>query len=591
MIPTPTQVTPPKRRGSERRDNPRSPLDLAPATLQAVLDALAEREFTPNRRRDLRSAVTRVAKLLGDASARITLELPVLGARLAAISPIAVGLTPKSFSNIRSDLLAAVDASGLRPARSPAKALSPAWSELLAKLPKRREGIGLSRLARYASAQGITPQQVDDAGLAGFITAVREGSFHRQPNVLHRRTAQIWNEAAGRPGLQLRKVTVPSFRPAPKRIEWELLSDEFRRSVDDHLAWCSGSDVFAVDGRPRRLATRTLELRRGQIHAAVTALVAAGVEPSASTIKSLADFVTPAALKLILLQRYDAANGRANAYNRDLAEALVQIAREWVKVDTAVLAELKKLAARVPMPPAGLTDKNKRFLRQFDDPAVLQRLHQLPGLLWAEVRRQERPNFRTLAKAQVALALSILSYMPLRLQNLAALTFDVHLFVQAGPHAISSLEIPAAEVKNKSELAFDIPRHIVKMLIEYRDRIAPQIIGHRPERLFVNADGSPKSPSTVAWLIVNYAKRRAGIILTAHQFRHLCAKILLDAEPGSFETVKQALGHQNLKTTVGAYAGVDSRRAARHHQHLIEQTLAAGKLRHRAKPSRDNLKG
>jgi hypothetical protein len=191
MIPTPTQVTPPKRRGSERRDNPRSPLDLAPATLQAVLDALAEREFTPNRRRDLRSAVTRVAKLLGDASARITLELPVLGARLAAISPIAVGLTPKSFSNIRSDLLAAVDASGLRPARSPAKALSPAWSELLAKLPKRREGIGLSRLARYASAQGITPQQVDDAGLAGFITAVREGSFHRQPNVLHRRTAQI----------------------------------------------------------------------------------------------------------------------------------------------------------------------------------------------------------------------------------------------------------------------------------------------------------------------------------------------------------------------------------------------------------------
>jgi hypothetical protein len=186
--------------------------------------------------------------------------------------------------------------------------------------------------------------------------------------------------------------------------------------------------------------------------------VTAGVEPS--DIRSLADLVTPAALKLILLQRYNAANGRANAYNRDLAEALVQIAREWVKVDTAVLAELKKLAAKMPMPPTGLTDKNKRFLRQFDDPAVLQRLHQLPGLLWAEVRRQARPNFRVLAKAQVALALSILSYMPLRLQNLAALMFDVHLFVQAGAHAISSLEIPAAEVKNKSELAFDIPRHI-----------------------------------------------------------------------------------------------------------------------------------
>ena len=90
---------------------------------------------------------------------------------------------------------------------------------------------------------------------------------------------------------------------------------------------------------------------------------------------------------------------------------------------------------------------------------------------------------------------------------------------------------------------------------------------------------------------MNYAKRRAGIILTPHQFRHLSAKVLLDAEPGSFETVKQVLGHQNLKTTVGAYAGVDSRRAARHHQHLIEQTLAAGKPRYRGRPSGEILKG
>jgi integrase len=101
--------------------------------------------------------------------------------------------------------------------------------------------------------------------------------------------------------------------------------------------------------------------------------------------------------------------------------------------------------------------------------------------------------------------------------------------------------------------------------------------------LFVNADGSPKSQATVAWLIKTYARRRAGIVLTSHQFRHLSAKVLLDAEPGSFETVKQLLGHKSLKTTVGAYAGIDSRRAARHHQHLIEQALATRRPRHRLK--------
>lgn len=102
-----------------------------------------------------------------------------------------------------------------------------------------------------------------------------------------------------------------------------------------------------------------------------------------------------------------------------------------------------------------------------------------------------------------------------------------------------------------------------------------KIIGHRPERLFVNADGSAKSQATIAWLIANYLKRRAGIVLTPHQFRHLSAKVLLDAEPGSFETVKQLLGHKSIKTTIGAYAGIDSRRAARHHQRLVEQALAA----------------
>jgi integrase len=141
--------------------------------------------------------------------------------------------------------------------------------------------------------------------------------------------------------------------------------------------------------------------------------------------------------------------------------------------------------------------------------------------------------------------------------------------------ATSTLELPAGEVKNKEPLAFDIPPSVAKMLIEYRERFAPKVIGHRPDRLFVNVDGTPKSQATVAWLITTYLRNKAGIVLTGHQFRHLSAKVLLDAEPGSFETVRQLLGHKSLKTTVGAYAGIDSRRAARHHQRLVEQALSA----------------
>jgi integrase len=168
--------------------------------------------------------------------------------------------------------------------------------------------------------------------------------------------------------------------------------------------------------------------------------------------------------------------------------------------------------------------------------------------------------------------------MPLRPENLTELVFGTNLFIREEPGAISSLELSAGEVKNQeTEVAFDIPPQIVKMLIEYRNRIAPAVIGHRPERVFVNADGTAKSQATVAWLIKTYLARRAGIVLTPHQFRHVSARVMLDAAPGSFEIVKQLLGHKNIKTTTNFYAGIDSRRAGRHQQRLIERVLEAQK--------------
>jgi integrase len=550
----------------------------AAITLQDVLNAVERREgLSVNRRRDLRSAVKRVASLLGDDPARIQLDLPTIGAQLATVTPIAAGLSSKSFSNIRSDFMAAVKASGglKKVQRSHETPLNTAWTKLIADLSTMRARIGLSRLARYASSFGIAPKQINDAVIESFISTVQNGSLHRKPNKLHRVVASIWNEVAGQSGLNLQPVIVPSFRRPAKRVDWMLLPNAFRNDVDAYLTWCGGRDSFAADARARALAPKTLKMRRHQIHVAVTALVESNVELSA--INSLADLVSPENLKRILRRRHETVGGRVSVYNRNIAETLVQIAREWVKVDAGVLAELRRLAGKVPMPASGLTDKNKRMLRQFDDPAALQRLHRLPDRLWAEVKRDEKPNVRTLAKAQAALAVAILSYMPVRLQNLAALAFDVHLFLHEAPHSISTLELSADEVKNRMELAFDIPSHVAKMLIEYRNRLAPKVIGHRPARLFVNRDGTPKSQPMVARLITTYLRKRAGIALTAHQFRHLSAKIMLDAEPGSFETVRQLLGHKSLNTTVGAYAGIDSRRAARHHQRLVEEALAAKK--------------
>lgn len=556
-------------------------------TLANVILAVTRRnDLADTRRRDLQSAVKRVAELLGNELTAIPLDIPAIGAGLAKVSPVAVGMSIKTFANLRANFMAAVKISGLlRFPPTPKFALAPAWSELIAKLPNQRCKIGVSSLARFASAKGTPPDQIDDLVIEDFIASVRSCSLHRKPNDLHRQTTKIWNEIVLHvPGSGLKPVTVPSFRAPVQRVDATMLPGSFREDVAAHLQWCECNDVFAADARTRPLSARSIALRRNQIHAAVTALVASGQDPA--SIKLLADLVTPEAFKNILRHRHTAVEGKSNSFNTYLAMALVSIAREWVKIEDTVLLALKKMMSKLPKLPSGLTNKNKSFLRQFDDPKAFVRLAKLPCTLWREVKRESKPNFRTLAKAQAALGIAVEIYMPIRLQNLASLAFGVHLFLKDDVRSTSSLELSAEEVKNGMPMGFDIPPFLAKMLIEYRDHIAPLVIGKRPERLFVNVDGSLKSPETVAWLISTNAYRRAGVVLSVHQFRHLLAAIALDADPGNFEAVKQALGHKNLRTTTGFYTGVDSRRAARHHQRLIDKALEVQKKPRQRKPKK-----
>src|SRR4029078_9904858 len=97
--------------------------------------------------------------------------------------------------------------------------------------------IGLSRLARFASAHGIVPQDVNDAVIGDLVAQVREQSFCARPTVLHRRTTLIWNEAAREPALGLRHVLVPGKRTL-KRIDLRRLPAAFRQALEDYLGWC-----------------------------------------------------------------------------------------------------------------------------------------------------------------------------------------------------------------------------------------------------------------------------------------------------------------------------------------------------------------
>ena len=130
-------------------------------TLGGLLAALERNvELTPTRRRDLMSAVNKVADLLRQEPAAVPLDMPAISGKLALISAVAVRISPKRLLNIRSDFRAAVKASGMMPVPIDRRPLSPGWTALFERLSGRRAHIGLSRLARYAGSLAIEPEGV-----------------------------------------------------------------------------------------------------------------------------------------------------------------------------------------------------------------------------------------------------------------------------------------------------------------------------------------------------------------------------------------------------------------------------------------------
>ena len=120
-----------------------------PATLRDVIDRLAGDYI---RRRDLRSAITSYAKLVGLPPSDIPLDLAAIRRTLDGMSPAQAGRSAKRWSNLRSDLSAAIDASGLVPIlRTKHVVLDAAWKTLLDPIKEERIRLGLSRFARWAT--------------------------------------------------------------------------------------------------------------------------------------------------------------------------------------------------------------------------------------------------------------------------------------------------------------------------------------------------------------------------------------------------------------------------------------------------------
>ncbi|CAD7044371.1 MULTISPECIES: site-specific integrase [Pseudorhizobium] len=546
---------------------------------RSLADLLRKIERTPdtNRRqlRERRAAIRRLSKWSGLPPSQIPASPQGLRAVFDRVHRSGAGVRPHTIANVKYCCLDLLTESGINPSmRRRGQRPNPIheeWSTYYQRLPTKYLKVCLTRLVHYFDTTNILPPSVDDAAFLRFASHVEETSLQANFPRMIRDAARAWNEATRLPeNVLLQPVTVPASQRARKLLATEDLLLSLQRDITAFEEWAAGSDIFSQNARKRQLSRPTCRKIIQDIRRAVTLAVQAGV--SLQTISDLRSLVSADNFTIILRQAHAEKKGKPSAYNFQMALSLMVIGRDFLKLDAEHVARLKELTYTVPRPPQRITNKNTQLIMRFDDPQVVRKLVEAPKDLWKLVRVTDRPNRWTLAKAQAAIALAMLPVIPLRLGNLTALAFDEHIFVR--PKGYSTLTIPSDENKSGTALAFDIPPDLVAMLTEYREILAPKIIGHRPRYLFCRDDGELKNFATVRSLIQGYIRRYLGFHMNPHAFRHLAAKITLDQDPGAHGQVQQFLGHKNMQTTEKYYVNWDTKRAQRKHIENLEKALA-----------------
>ncbi|MDZ4736871.1 MAG: site-specific integrase [Rhodospirillaceae bacterium] len=529
----------------------------------------ADETLPPARRRDLASSLRRLAQLLDRDLSALPADLPGLRGAIGRINPAQYGISRKTWSNIRSNTLAALRLYGSSSAPSRKSPLSDEWQALQHRLPDKRFRNGLSRFTRFCSDQGIAPASVDDAATTGFRRHLETDTFVPKPSAHLRRTCRLWNEAvetiSGWPG---RTVPLPDNRKLRRRRALSDLPASFQQDLGAYLAMRANPDPFDEAAPDKPLKPGTIRLQQEHVRVAASALI--GQEAPSERIRSLADLVEPNSFVAILRRLLLDHGGKANAWTEGIAKTLISIAKLWVRVDTDALNKLKVLQARLPKLQPGMTRKNRETLRQFDDDGNLARLLTLPQQLFAEALRVDPPTSKAAVQAQIAFAIEFLLHCPLRAHNLVALRLGTHLIRPAGNRGPVYLCLEPGEVKNDEPIDFELAPSVMKMLERYQCRFLAILGGPNCRHLFCTTSGQPKAQATLAQQIQKTIAKRLGLVMTMHQFRHLAAKLHLDADPDAYERLRQLLGHTSLRTTLNAYAKPDTRRAGKEHDRIIE---------------------
>jgi integrase len=153
--------------------------------------------------------------------------------------------------------------------------------------------------------------------------------------------------------------------------------------------------------------------------------------------------------------------------------------------------------------------------------------------------------------------------LPMRIGNLAELDLERHILRSRAGGAVF-IAIAGEEVKNDVDIEAPLPADTVALLDLYLSRYRPVLLKEPSTALFSGKDCTkPKGTQALGEQITDCVKRRCGLTVHPHLFRHIAALSYLNANPGGYGLMRVVLGHKSVETTTKFYCGLEGPAALR----------------------------
>ena len=531
-------------------------------------------ELPEQTRRHWMTSLRQVAKALDRPLEVIPARYSAVRADLLNLHEVPAGLTAKTLqnhkSNAKSALLWLAKEKGIPEFGAP---LSPQWAALMGKIADSTSRWRLSSFFRFLSANNIQPLEVNEEIVERFL-AYRSRCGKPADNAVRRLMARSWNTNVGKiaawPATRLFEPPVKSTVEIP----WLDFEEGLRRDVDGYLAGLTKIRKSRTGQRIRPLKPATIRTRRAELQGAARMAVKAGVP--IEKLVSLAALLAPDVVEKILNAYCDKNGGNPSVYAVNLSGRFLAIAQETKCLDKAQCEQLKDIWEVLEEDrPEGFTPKNTELIQQILTPGVWDLIVNLPFALMKEARQQQRDKpVQSAVTAQIAAATAMLSVCPVRIKNLTETCLGFNLNKVGGPQSQYWLYYPDYDVKNRMQLKFPLEDHITPVIDEYIHDFRPTLLRGRDENvLFPGLRAGAKGKITFSGQITERILKHTGVRITAHQFRHAAAALILQKFPGNYELVRLILGHRNVQTTIKCYSGLKEIQATQIYGKIIRERL------------------